>query len=294
MLKDAIAFARPTPLNTTVPPGPATVMVSNGSWRATTWPLPSVATQPLVQSPALGVSVMEMLRLIASLLASTRPAKTSKLAVFTRWLRIMSRMLGTASAVRMPTMSTTIIISTIVKPALRILMASPARVAGTGLLSRAVDGEVAVGRLLVDGRGGDDVGGRNRGRTLGHREGVELRQVRGRPGIERRDGARIDRVLARVEQVLLLLVGELHHEALRLGPAALAQLVLVAGPGDGRQDADDGHHHHDLDQREAARTFHRHFFSLVDGKYRHPGRRPRLADERPEKPGRTVRPGDGR
>src|SRR3974390_2523064 len=142
MLNCAAAVARPTPENVMGLPGPATVMTSNGSGRATTVPFASVTVQPPVQVP-LGVRVTERLRLIASLLASTSPAKTSKLAVFTRWLRIMSRILGTAIMVRIATISTTIIISVMVKPAARALMASPAGIAGELLLAGVVDREVA-------------------------------------------------------------------------------------------------------------------------------------------------------
>jgi len=45
-----------------------------------------------------------------------------------------------------------------------------------------------------------------------------------------------------------------------LGDAGAGQVIAVTGNGDRRQDADDDHHYHDLDQGEASVSFHSVFF----------------------------------
>src|SRR5260221_5010064 len=194
--------------------GPVTLTVAvEYSWVRSKLPLASLTVQPAVQPPPSGVMVTLMLRLIASLRARERLAKMSKLIVFTCCVRIMLFIEGTAKAERMAMMSTTIIISTIVKPACqrmwRVLMSSPARQAAAGLRAVVVEREVFAlrapgGHLLADRRRGDGEG-RRRPRGDRHGERIEVGELGGRRLAEREE---IGRVRARIQEVLLLQVGD--------------------------------------------------------------------------------------
>src|SRR5687768_1985179 len=134
--------------------------------------------QPLIQAPPVGCMVTLALRVIASLRASTRLEKRSKLAVFTLWLRTNSPKLGRPA----PSSTTRIVMtnrsSGSVKPRSARMPALPARVAVARLGAGVREREYSVRPLpgVGDRRGLDGVGGR-RGRR------VPVRRVRDRDGV---------------------------------------------------------------------------------------------------------------
>src|SRR5688572_20118713 len=139
---------------------------------------------PLLHVPPTGVIVTVALRVIASLRASTKVEKTSKLAVFTRWLRTNSPKLGSPAAISTPRIVMTIRSSGSVKPRLARMLFLSARVASARFRAGMGEREHAIGLLAAvgDGRGDDGVGGRG-GRHVAvggvlHRDGVARRHVR--------------------------------------------------------------------------------------------------------------------
>ena len=93
-----------------------------------------------------------------------------------------------------------------------------------------------------------------------HRDRVFHRHIGGHGDVERRERARTDSKVPRIEQVLGLAVCDLQHRCLRAGARALADMVLIRRVRNRGQDSDDGDRDHQLDEREA--PCHPHASSL--------------------------------
>src|SRR5258708_12435278 len=124
-------------------------------------------------------------------------------------------------------------------------------------------GEVRVRQLFWRGGGGGrDVEGGGGGWRVGAVAGGDGNRVVSRGLYRRRhvhggERAAADRVAARVEQVLRLLVGNVDHELLRLGAMGFPDLTVVGRQRDGGEYRDDRHDDHHFNNGEAAlRRFH--------------------------------------
>src|SRR3970040_104299 len=134
------------------------------SWRFPTSPLESEMVQPSDQFPPLGATVTVVLRVTASLRASTRPENTSKLAVFTPCARMISRKLGVARPIRITSTANVTMVSVIV---------NPSAVARERTLVIECEHAVRDLRRARDGSRADGVGGRQGGHCRIDRHGIE-------------------------------------------------------------------------------------------------------------------------
>lgn len=129
-----VTVKRPIPLKLIVPEGTKVVALASvmailekAFCLRITVPPDSVTVQPSAQPPAAGANVTVVLRVTASLRACTSAEKTSKLAFFIRVATIKFLKSGPAIAIKMTSITTTIINSIMVKPRMqRILDAAPA------------------------------------------------------------------------------------------------------------------------------------------------------------------------
>src|ERR1051325_8470547 len=166
----------------------------------------------------------------------------------------------TAKTDRMPTMISTVTNSIIVKPdiaewrdwmmvraLMRAFMASPLCRWRFGAVAREL--QVAIGYLRPLGRRGYREARRRCGRA--DRDLIELAHLARHADVERsRESAVVrDRdVLTRIEQVLFLAIGDVHHESLRRGAVALRREISVARVRDRREDGNDDDGDHELDE----------------------------------------------